>query len=93
MRPGWLGVKQVVDYAHGQGMYVILNIHWDGGWLEEHPLFSYQQAVNQKQSAYWTQIATTFRRLQRTAVVCWNQRSACRLRHADHRAHHRPAVL
>jgi aryl-phospho-beta-D-glucosidase BglC (GH1 family) len=58
----WMArVKQVVDYAHGQGMYVILNIHWDGGWLEEHPLYSYQTAVNQKQNAYWTQIATTFR--------------------------------
>jgi aryl-phospho-beta-D-glucosidase BglC (GH1 family) len=58
----WMArVKEVVDYAHGQGMYVILNIHWDGGWLEEHPLYSYQQAVNQKQRAYWTQIANTFR--------------------------------
>ncbi|WP_157995065.1 cellulase family glycosylhydrolase [Peristeroidobacter soli] len=58
----WMArVKQVVDYAHGQGMVVILNIHWDGGWLEEHPLYSYQTAVNQKQNAYWTQIATTFR--------------------------------
>jgi endoglucanase len=60
--PAWMArVKQVVDYAHGQGMYVILNIHWDGGWLEEHPLFSHQEAVNIKQRAYWTQIATTFR--------------------------------
>jgi aryl-phospho-beta-D-glucosidase BglC (GH1 family) len=60
--PVWMArVKQVVDYAHGQGMYVILNIHWDGGWLEEHPLYSHQQAVNQKQRAYWTQIANTFR--------------------------------
>ncbi|MET0534838.1 MAG: cellulase family glycosylhydrolase [Steroidobacter sp.] len=60
--PVWMArVKEVVDYAYGQGMYVILNIHWDGGWLEEHPLYSYQQAVNQKQRAYWTQIATTFR--------------------------------
>jgi len=57
----WLArVKQVVDYAISQNMYVILNIHWDGGWLEEHPLFSYQTAVNQKQSAYWTQIANYF---------------------------------
>lgn len=58
----WMArVQQVVDYAYNQGMYVILNIHWDGGWLEEHPLYSYQTAVNQKQRAYWTQIATTFR--------------------------------
>lgn len=59
---GWMArVKQVVDYAVGQNMYVVLNIHWDGGWLEEHPLYSYQQAVNQKQNSYWTQIANTFR--------------------------------
>ncbi|WP_395853825.1 cellulase family glycosylhydrolase [Cystobacter fuscus] len=60
--PAWMArVKEVVDYAYGQGMYVILNIHWDGGWLEEHPLYSHQAAVNQKQRAYWTQIANTFK--------------------------------
>jgi endoglucanase len=60
--PAWMArVKQVVDYAIGSGMYVILNIHWDGGWLEEHPLFSHQAAVNQKQRAYWTQIANQFK--------------------------------
>jgi aryl-phospho-beta-D-glucosidase BglC (GH1 family) len=60
--PTWMArVKQVVDYAYNQGMYVILNIHWDGGWLENHPLYSHQAAVNQKQRAYWTQIANTFR--------------------------------
>src|SRR5689334_15439311 len=58
----WIArVKQVVDYAYGQNMYVVLNIHWDGGWLEEHPLYSYQQAVNQKQANYWTQIANYFK--------------------------------
>lgn len=60
--PAWTArVKQVVDYAHGAGLYVIINIHWDGGWLEEHPLFSHQAAVNQKQRAYWTQIANAFK--------------------------------
>jgi endoglucanase len=60
--PVWMArVKQVVDYAIGSGMYVVLNIHWDGGWLEEHPLFSFQTAVNQKQRAYWTQIANQFK--------------------------------
>jgi endoglucanase len=58
----WMArVKQVVDLAYGAGLFVILNIHWDGGWLEEHPLFSHQNAVNQKQRTYWTQIATTFK--------------------------------
>ncbi len=58
----WMArVKQVVDYAYSQNMYVILNIHWDGGWLEEHPLYANQVANNQRQAAFWTQIATTFR--------------------------------
>ncbi|HEY6124701.1 MAG TPA: cellulase family glycosylhydrolase, partial [Steroidobacteraceae bacterium] len=60
--PAWMArVKQVVDYAYSQNMYVILNIHWDGGWLEEHPLFANQAANNERQAAFWTQIATTFR--------------------------------
>src|ERR1051325_4954845 len=58
----WMArVKQVVDIAYGAGMYVVLNIHWDGGWLEEHPLFSFRDAVNAKQKAYWTQIANQFK--------------------------------
>jgi endoglucanase len=58
----WMArVKTVVDYAYNSGMYVILNIHWDGGWLQDNPTFAFQQANNQKQAAFWTQIATTFR--------------------------------
>ncbi|UII25637.1 cellulase family glycosylhydrolase [Fulvivirga maritima] len=57
----WLArVKEVVDYGLSNDMYVIINSHWDGGWLEEHPFYSHQQAVNQKQDAYWTQIANYF---------------------------------
>jgi endoglucanase len=42
-------------------MYAIVNIHWDGGWLEEHPLYSHQVEVNKKQKALWEQIAVAFR--------------------------------
>jgi endoglucanase len=60
--PAWLArVKQVVDYAIGNGMYVILNEHWDGGWLEDHPTSAFQTSVNAKQQTYWTQIANTFK--------------------------------
>ena len=60
--PVWMArVKTVVDYAYNQGMYVILNIHWDGGWLQDHPTFDFQTANNQKQTALWTQIANTFK--------------------------------
>lgn len=58
----WLArVKEVVDYGYAHGMYVILNSHWDTGWLEENPFYSQQDEVNQKQAAYWTQIADYFK--------------------------------
>jgi endoglucanase len=58
----WLArVKEVVDYCVDNEMYTILNIHWDGGWLEENPYYSCQEAVNKKQQALWTQIATYFK--------------------------------
>jgi endoglucanase len=58
----WLArVKQVVDYAINDGMYVVLNEHWDGGWLENNPTFAAQAGVNVKQNAYWTQIANYFK--------------------------------
>lgn len=57
----WLArVKEVVDYAYANGMYVIVNSHWDDGWLEEHPVYAYQEKVNHKQKVYWTQIANYF---------------------------------
>lgn len=58
----WMArVKQVVDLAVANNLYVLLNIHWDGGWLENNPVYSLQGAINDKQRAYWTQIATVFR--------------------------------
>ncbi len=58
----WMArVKQVVDYCYKNNMYVILNIHWDGGWLENHPQYAYQEKANAKQKAYWQQIAAYFR--------------------------------
>lgn len=34
--PAWLNrVKEVVKYCVDNDMYVMLNIHWDGGWLEK----------------------------------------------------------
>ncbi len=57
----WMSrVKEVVDYCYENDMYVILNAHWDGGWLEENPTYDSQDEVNEKQEAYWTQIAEYF---------------------------------
>lgn len=58
----WLArVKEVVDYCVNNDMYTILNIHWDGGWLENNVTEAKQSSVNIKQDAYWTQIANYFK--------------------------------
>lgn len=69
---GWLdSVKTVVDLVIGNGMYAILNSHWDEGWLEDHTFdgdgYDKSGAVNSsaaevaaKQESYWKQIATKF---------------------------------
>ncbi len=53
-------VKQVVDWAIAAGLYVVVNDHWDGGWLEHNLGTTVDPALNSKMNAYWTQIATTF---------------------------------
>jgi endoglucanase len=54
----WLArVKQVVGYARNAGLYVIVNIHWDGGWMQ--PTYADQPAVNARLTKFWTQIATS----------------------------------
>jgi aryl-phospho-beta-D-glucosidase BglC (GH1 family) len=54
-------VKEVVGYCVNNDMYVLLNIHWDGGWLENNITKAKQDSVNAKQKALWEQIATTMR--------------------------------
>lgn len=61
INPEWMKrVREVVDYAYGNGMYVIVNTHWDGGWLELHANETDCEAVVKKEKAIWTQIATEF---------------------------------
>lgn len=58
----WLDrVKQVVQYCVDDGLYVIINIHWDGGWLDGNITTRAQSQVNAKQKAFWEQIATKLR--------------------------------
>lgn len=62
IKSAWLSrVKEVVQYCIDNDMYVILNIHWDGGWLENSCTPEKREAVNAKQKAYWEQIATYLR--------------------------------
>ncbi len=58
----WLArVKEVIQYCINNDMYVILNIHWDGGWLENNCTLNQKKETNAKQKAFWEQIATYLR--------------------------------
>ena len=53
-------VKQTVDAAINAGMYVMINDHWDDGWLENDISTNLDPTINAKMKSYWTQIATAF---------------------------------
>jgi endoglucanase len=58
----WMNrVNEVVGYCVSNDIYVLLNIHWDGGWLDENINKEMQDSINAKQKAYWEQIATAMR--------------------------------
>src|SRR5574344_1425111 len=64
--PAWLArVKEIVDYVVNDGMYAIINIHWDGGWLEVKGFTDTSEsnvsAVENRQKVLWKQIAKYFR--------------------------------
>lgn len=52
-------VEQVAGYCLDDGMYVIINIHWDGGWI--HNFSSDYDGTMKKYKAVWTQIAAHFK--------------------------------
>ena len=62
IKESWLNhVKDVVTWCISEDLYVVLNAHWDTGWLEDY-IFTenedLQDSINAKQKAIWTQIAT-----------------------------------
>lgn len=58
----WLAnVKKAVDFCIKDSMYVIINTHWDLGWLENRVNLSNKDTVNARQKRYWTQIANYFK--------------------------------
>ncbi|WP_448633286.1 cellulase family glycosylhydrolase [Pedobacter panaciterrae] len=60
--PAWLNrVKEVVGWCVDNDIYVMLNIHWDNGWLENNINKLKKDSVDAKQKALWEQIATTMR--------------------------------
>ena len=56
-------VKQVVSWIEAAGMYSIVNIHWDGGWIYNEGNSNQYKLTNDvktKFASYWTQISTAF---------------------------------
>ncbi len=60
IKAAWMArVKQVVDYARKDDLYVIINVHWDGGWLQ--PTHAAEHDADLLLASFWTQIATAFK--------------------------------
>ena len=69
----WMArVTEVVDYFVNEGIYVMLNEHWDGGWLEELGYSTSNSSYSAVSDSYvkakadilhklWTQIANNFK--------------------------------
>lgn len=52
-------VEEVVNYVLDNDMYAVMNLHWDGGWMQ--PTFAKQEYVNHRLATMWKQIALHFR--------------------------------
>lgn len=62
--PAWLArVKEIVDYCINDNMYVVLNDHWDGGWLEHDGFTTGADVAAKKEQLrkLWTNIANAFK--------------------------------
>jgi endoglucanase len=60
-------VGEVVDWILGAGMFCVVNIHWDGGWIDSSNKEKFRKTfatfsadAQRKFPAYWTQIANYF---------------------------------
>ncbi|MGN1136043.1 MAG: glycoside hydrolase family 5 protein [Oscillospiraceae bacterium] len=62
INPDYLArVKQVVDWALESDLYVIMNIHWDGGWFEKFGSDKDKDECMYKYERIWTQLTGEFK--------------------------------
>lgn len=54
-------VKEIVDWAIDADMYVIMNIHWDGGWFEGFGKDDKRDKCFEKYESIWTQLSEAFK--------------------------------
>ncbi|MDO3386360.1 glycoside hydrolase family 5 protein [Gilvimarinus sp. SDUM040013] len=71
--PTWLArVEEVVTYALDAELMVMINMHWDGGWMQ--PTYAEQAYVNNRMEIMWQQIATHFSEFDQNLVfACTNE--------------------
>jgi endoglucanase len=60
-------VAQITDWITRAGMFCVINIHWDGGWIDSDDkkrfpdtFATFSAAAEKKYRTYWTQIAHYF---------------------------------
>jgi len=60
-------VGEIVDWITAAGMFCIVNIHWDGGWIDSssqarfpNTYATFSPEAERKYRSYWSQIATFF---------------------------------
>ena len=71
-------VTNVVNWALADGMYVIINDHWDKGWFEDNGFNSYDSSLNSQLMNLWTQVANNFKWYDsnKLAFACANEPNA-----------------
>jgi endoglucanase len=52
-------VQEIVDWTLEAGMYAIINLHWDGGWLGDFPANT--NASMRRYTRIWEQVAERFK--------------------------------
>lgn len=54
-------VKEIIGWAIDADMYVIMNIHWDGGWFEGFGKDDKRDECFEKYESIWTQLSKEFK--------------------------------
>ncbi len=52
-------VNEVIDWALDAGLYVVMNIHWDGGWWEKFP--AEKEECMKKYTRIWEQLSENYK--------------------------------
>ena len=56
----WMAhITDVARMANRAGLYALINVHWDGGWVQA--TYAKRESANAKLAKFWTQIATNFK--------------------------------